>query len=154
MFGVLIPLAVAGYGIYAKDNRFVIAGAVIFLIDKMSEKTVYGEGSNAPVSSIPTDTDGEEITRPPQYFIHAADVLDEALLKNMTEDEAAVYGVFENMENDADIFALITAFGRREKYWTFGVTYSLPEAIRATMSAGEVKQINTILKKAGIKYRF
>lgn len=82
-----------------------------------------------------------------------ADVLDSALLRYVTEDEDAVYGIFRDTKNISDVNKLIEAFGtRRQMFSTYQVT--LPQAIAIMFNAGEKKKLNGILTGKGINYVF
>lgn len=82
-----------------------------------------------------------------------ADTLDFALLREGTEDEQMVYGVFEGIKNESDVQKIIDAFGYRRKMFT---TYqiSLPQAIAVFFSPSEKFKLNLILITKRINYRF
>jgi len=74
-------------------------------------------------------------------------------------DESAVYRVFVNMKNDADVLKLINAYGIREVSSGKGnpepnFKGTLAGAIAEEMDTEEVKEINIILAKRGIKIKF
>lgn len=82
-----------------------------------------------------------------------ADVLDTALLRQATEDEDAVYSIFEEFKNISDVNKTIEAFGtRRQMFSTLYIT--LPQAIATTFSEKEKKKLNGILESKGIQYVF
>ncbi len=82
-----------------------------------------------------------------------ADTLDTALLREATEDEDAVYRIFEKCRNISDVNKLIEAFGTRRQMFT--LTYvSLPQAISSTFNKKEIRKVNDILASKGIQYSF
>jgi plasmid replication initiation protein len=94
---------------------------------------------------------------PPSYndqlYRDWADTLDKALLRDSTEDEEAVYSVFEEVKNISDVAKLIEFFGhRREMFTTYYI--SLPQAITSTFNAREKLKLNNILRQKKIEYRF
>lgn len=73
-------------------------------------------------------------------------------------DESAIYGVMSQLKNDADVYKLISTYGIR-KYdecgpWTGNVEGSLSAAISDELDIMEKQQVNTILKKNGVKFQF
>lgn len=86
-----------------------------------------------------------------------ADILETALKEGLSEDEDAVYAVFQRMRNISDLNKLIQAFGRRRTYFsvTTGIKWtSLPEMIHEFFNSKEINHVNDILKSKGISYRF
>lgn len=74
--------------------------------------------------------------------------------------EDNVYSVFNAMKNDADIYKLISVYGTRGYYGTlenfFGgnVFRTLPAALASELDTAELKNVNAILSKKGIQFRF
>lgn len=62
-------------------------------------------------------------------------------------DESAVYNVFNNMNNTADVLKLVQAFGVKD-----GKT--LESWIRSELSTSELRKLNYILSSRGIQYTF
>ena len=82
-----------------------------------------------------------------------ANTLDVALMQDSTEDEAAVYNVFNKMKNISDVAKLIEFFGTKRKL--FSTQYiTLPQAITVYFSKGEKQTLNNILAKKRIDYSF
>lgn len=82
-----------------------------------------------------------------------ADVLDKSILRDATEDEDAVYSIFEDIKNDSDVAKLIEFFAhRREMFTTYKI--SLPQAISTKFSKSEKLKLNNILRHKKISYRF
>lgn len=72
-------------------------------------------------------------------------------------NQAGVYDVMKMMKKDSDILKLINVFGKHSfrKMFTIGTEeYTLPGAITALMTRGEVKKINKIFEDNGLTYRF
>lgn len=91
-------------------------------------------------------------TYPDYRYKNYAEVLDKALMKDSTEDEEAVYNVFNRMKNVSDIEKLIEAFGtKRQMFSTHYIT--LPQAMQY-LSKGEKNKLNAIIASNGIDYTF
>jgi len=93
---------------------------------------------------------------PPSYADYVyrdyADVLDDALLKEATEDEDAVYDIFRDCKNISDVQKIIDTFGHRREL--FSTRYiSLPQAMKK-LSKGEKAKLNGILAAKKINYSF
>lgn len=88
-----------------------------------------------------------------QIYRDYADTLDKAILRQTTEDEQAIYSIFQQMKNISDIGKLIEFFGhRREMFTTYYI--SLPQAIHEFMNEKEKDTINYILRSKKIDYKF
>jgi hypothetical protein len=61
--------------------------------------------------------------------------------------------VFKEVKNISDINKLIDHYGKRRIAYHIG-GYTLPEAIAKLFSASEKAQLNGILAKKGITYKF
>jgi hypothetical protein len=74
-------------------------------------------------------------------------------------DESAIYDVFNNVVNDADVLAIIKAFGNKELtnslLWeTVVYKGGLSGAIQDEFDSAEIEKLNSILAGKNIKYRF
>lgn len=78
-------------------------------------------------------------------------------------DVDAVYSIFKNIQNEADILKLISTYGIRPydkcMHWIYlfggGVqNLSLPGAMTSELSSSDIDNINNLLASKGIKYRF
>lgn len=77
-------------------------------------------------------------------------------------DEEAMYDVFRQMKNDLDVLLLVKAFGLRQERG--GICIPIPgtgeceiplgQWLPTELSADGIKEINTILSKQGINYKF
>ena len=86
-------------------------------------------------------------------YLDWANTLDVALMQDSTEDEQAVYNVFNKMKNISDVAKLIEFFGTKRKL--FSTQYiTLPQAITEYFSDGEKRTLNKILLKKRIDYTF
>ena len=92
-------------------------------------------------------------TYPDYVYKDFADTLDTAILRESSEDENAVYGVFEKCRNISDVNKIIEAFGKRRQMFTL-TWIGLPAAINNYFSFKEKVKLNGILAKKGIKYQF
>ena len=74
-------------------------------------------------------------------------------MEDSTEDEQAVYNVFNKMKNLSDVAKTIEFFGTKRKM--FSTQYiTLPQAITEYFSEGEKRTLNNILAKKRIDYSF
>lgn len=88
-----------------------------------------------------------------QFYRDWADILDKAILRDATEDEDAVYEIFNEVKNVSDVAKLIEFFGhRREMFTTYYI--SLPQAITSKFNSREKIKLNNILRGKKIEYRF
>lgn len=74
-------------------------------------------------------------------------------------DEEAIFSVFKNCKNDADVLAIIKAFGQRantaEILWTFDTMKGdLSALLRDELDSSDISKINTIFASKNIKFRF
>jgi hypothetical protein len=86
-------------------------------------------------------------------YVGFADKINSAGVTGFGTDENAIYDVFQQMKNDADVLKLIAAFGNRR------IEFSLAWAglsgwLRSELDAREIAKINAILAGKGITYRF
>lgn len=77
-------------------------------------------------------------------------------LNGMTEDEAAVYRAFSSVKTDIDVLNLIKAYGvSRVGYYVWSYfTGTLPATLTHLFDKKEIKALNDILSRKGIKYTF
>lgn len=74
-------------------------------------------------------------------------------------DEEKIYNVFANLNNDADIYLLISTFGVQEWKGTFTAFFSyesgtLSYLLSYELSSSEIAKINKLLSDKGINYKF
>ena len=89
-----------------------------------------------------------------QYKL-AADTLQGAMDDQGT-DENSIYRVLGLMKNNTDFLELVIAFGVRQKY-EFGIpTFegNLARWFNDELDSSEIEEVNSILKKNAIKFRF
>jgi len=86
-------------------------------------------------------------------YLDWAKTLTTALMLNSTEDEDAVYKVFNRMRNLSDVVKTIDFFGTKRKMFTTQYI-TLPEAIAEYFNPNEKKKLNDILAKKRIDYTF
>ena len=80
-------------------------------------------------------------------------------MDNYGTDEDAIYSIFRKVKNDADVLAVIKAYGTKTLtvtgLWTSDdYTGDLAGSLRQELSPGDMNRINTILDKKGIEFRF
>jgi hypothetical protein len=90
----------------------------------------------------------------PQWYIVAADRL-EAAMFDLGTDEEAIYGVFDELQNDADFIKLFNAFGMRT--YSGGLTpwlvLNLTEWLTQELNQDEIEVINTTMATKDITFR-
>jgi hypothetical protein len=73
-------------------------------------------------------------------------------------DESAIYRAFTNVKNDIDVVNLIKSYGiKKLKSGSFIIPDfqgTLTEALTYALNPEEIKQLNLLLARKGIKYRF
>jgi hypothetical protein len=82
-----------------------------------------------------------------------ADELEAYLLRDATEDEEGVYGVFQEVKNISDVNKIIEFFADRRLGGSLDYI-SLPRAIAKLFSPSEKQKLNLIIAKKGIEYKF
>jgi LPXTG-motif cell wall-anchored protein len=108
--------------------------------------TLHNQGIDPTISATQADTYAGELV---------------AAFEGCGTDEQAVYNVFSNLRNKADVLLLISVFGVRSyagcfdgPIWKENVDYNLGQAISSELSAGEISHLNGILAGNGIQYSF
>jgi hypothetical protein len=86
-------------------------------------------------------------------YLDFAKTLNQALMLDATENEQAVYNVFNKFKNVSDLVKTVEFFGTSRKMFTTQYV-TLPEAITAYFNDSEKKRLNTILKNKRIDYTF
>lgn len=135
-----------GYQIYAKiQDNMKHAG------DYKEEKDVKDDLKDLANNNVkPSYTDSQYSAWANQLF---------SAFDGYQSDESVVYRVFVNMKNDADVLKLIKAFGVREISSGKGNPQpnfkgTLSGVIADEMDTEEIKELNLILAKRGIKIKF
>lgn len=67
--------------------------------------------------------------------------------KGLGTDEDAIYNVFGQLNNTADVYKLIQVFGTKD-------SKTLPMWMRAELNSWEINKLNNILASKGINYAF
>jgi hypothetical protein len=145
VLGSLTVVAI-GYAIYSGvKGRIKQAG------DYKEQNAVKDDIKDLAAQNIkPSFTDS-------QYAAWANQIL--AAFNGYQSDESAVYRIFVNMKNDADVLKLINAYGIREISSGTGNPQAnfkgtLAGAIADEFDTDEVKELNVMLAKRGIKIKF
>lgn len=93
---------------------------------------------------------GEVPTLSQSQFVLLCNQLEQAA-KGVGTDEQAIYNVFNQMGNTADVYKLISVYGTRDGK-------DLPTMIRSELSSvwpfNEISKLNKILANKGISYSF
>lgn len=74
-------------------------------------------------------------------------------------DNDKIYNVFKNLNNEADVYLLISVFGVQEWKGTWSSYFSMESGtlsylLSYEMRDSQIQKINTILASKGIKYKF
>jgi len=81
-----------------------------------------------------------------------------SVMNTLSNSGKTVYAILSNMNNDADFLSLVKAYGVRtydQCGWFMGdFTGNLYKAVNDELSANEIKEMNTLLAKKGISYKF
>jgi len=136
-----------------------VIGGVVYVIAKATKK---GNGTSLP------DVQGDikELQKKGQVASYSkgqydlfANKLKQAFYSYGT-DEAAVYSVFGQMNNDLDIAELIKSFGIWKVEGSIWRPFDtrgdgdLSAWMTSELDSDEIKQVNTLLANKGIKYQF
>ena len=92
----------------------------------------------------------------PAWYSQKAEQLYSALFSWGT-DESTIFGIIGQLVNDADMLALINAFGSKRADVTEAgglMWWTLPEYIRKDMSTSDISKLNNILSLKAIAFRF
>lgn len=79
------------------------------------------------------------------YYTYANQIYNAC--KGFGTDEDAIYNVFGQMNNTADVYKLIQVFGTKDNK-------TLPMWMRSELNSWEIKRLNNILANKGINYAF
>lgn len=121
--------------------------AVAWISEKFRDDT-FDDFVPAPVDPTVPNLSAQALTI-------MADILEQALLGgSFTEDEQTVYGQFDQLTNDADLYALIETFGTRCQYFGMFNCGTLPQVMIYYLDHDELFIINSILQENGLSYRF
>jgi hypothetical protein len=140
----------------AKNNKqkivigSILAVAMLLIFRKKStaqqeQDALQNESSNAGTPSYPNS----------QYFAWANQL--ETAMFDWGTDEAAIFNIFEQLNNNADFLKLKQAFGTRN--YSGGIvpfiygSYTLDEWFAEELNQTDIATINSILASKGIIYR-
>lgn len=146
---------------FAKDyRRAIVIGVVLIVITillfifwgriKALVQQIKNRFANEQALNQWTTTTGEVSLLPSSQLTILANRLEQAA-KGAGTDEDAIYAVFNQMNNTADVYALIAAYGTRDGQ-------DLPTMIRSELTDmwpyREISKVNQILTNKGISYQF
>lgn len=104
---------------------------------------------------------GQKPSYPQTSYLQMADKIDEAgcpygyWTACSGTDEEAILSPFNQMNNALDVLLLVKAFGKRTARGTTSTTtYDLGGFLATELDAEKIDEINEILSKRGINYRF
>lgn len=138
-------------------------GYIAYKIMKATQNLKDTKGSRKEDNAVSNDlsqliSSGKGPTLPPSQISGLANTLFQAM-DGYNTDERAIYSVFVKVKNDADVLAIIKAYGIRElSSGKFNpepnLKGSLTEAFTSELNRNEIAQLNMILAKKAIKHRF
>ena len=113
--------------------------------------------SNSATSAAQSDVQklqskGMKASYPDAVYSNLADSIEQACLGFGT-DEQIIYQVFSKMNNDLDVAKLIVAYGTRRIEFTLEMG-TLAQVLVSELDSSEIANVNNILSKKGITYRF
>ena len=100
--------------------------------------------------------DESKLTYPRNQYLIFADAIQAATEGSWGDDEDAIYDVFEQMQTNDDVYALMEAFGNRSYISPPGIFYNatLTEVLNTKLDEDELNHINNdILATKGITVR-
>jgi hypothetical protein len=141
--GVIAVSAVAGvaYLIYTLTKK-----------EKDSVKDVKEELKNLDTTIVAIQNTGKKPTLTAYEMSTLANKIWGAVA-GVGTDESAIYRAFASVKNDLDVLGVVKAFGMRKE---FGMVpeRTLGQWLTDELDAKEMKALNDILARKGIKYRF
>lgn len=138
-------------------------GFLAYKLIKASKDLKQGKGSREEDRAVNNDldkliTNGKGPSLSQSQIMGSANTLFTAM-DGYASDESAIYSVFAKAKNDADVLAIIKAYGIREV--SSGklnpepnIKGSLSMALTSELSRTEIGALNMLLAKKGIKHRF
>ena len=136
----LVWLTIIGLGGYA---LYRLAGAI-------KKKLTL---SNADADIRAAQKSGEKLTYSLGNYTQFADQIYAAVLTVFGTDEAAIYSVFNKMQNNLDVAQLIKAFGKRRLEFSTQ-DLELGAHLSNDLDSSEIAKVNSILTSKNITYRF
>ena len=137
------------------DAKAVVLAIVgVLIVDEVLSAVFPGRGNPGP-DDLPGGLEDTELPTLTEDHLNAlAQSLEQALMGGWTEDEGAIYAVFGQVGNRADVFALIGAYGTRCELLGTINCGTLPQALGYYLSRGELDHINDILIAKDIAFKF
>lgn len=142
--GVIAVSAVAGvtYLIYTLTKK-----------EKDSVKDVKEELKNLDSTISSIQSTGKKPTLTPYEMSTLANKIWGAMSGTPGTDEAAIYRAFASVKNDLDVLGIVKAFGMRKEFGMIPER-TLGQWLTDELNPEEMKALNGILARKGIKYRF
>lgn len=138
-------------------------GFLVYKITKAPGKLKEGSGNRQEDKAVNKDLDnlitsGKGPTLSKTQITQFANQLQSAM-EGYGTDNAKILSIFNNVKNDADVLAIISAFGIRKissGTWNPEPNFegTLGGALVNEQSSSELAKLNAILSKKGIKHRF
>jgi len=138
-------------------------GYIAYKFLKAPGKIKEGQGNRQEENSANKDLDklisaGKGPTLSKTQYLQYANQLQSAM-DGYGTDNGAILKIFANVKNEADVLAIITAYGIRKissGTWNPEPNYegTLGGALSSEQSANELGKLNLLLAKKGIKHRF
>jgi hypothetical protein len=151
---------------WIKLGVFVAGGvAVAFgvkkVLDYFKPERKRDESEN---KQVVTELDAEKKKNPASYPISTyagwASAIAQAIFGGGT-DFRSIYDIFNRLKNNTDYLYLQKAWGNPKRqvypdwfiFYDTGRKFTLPEALRDDCTSEQVKKLNAVLQRKGIKYR-
>ena len=132
--------------------KYALIGGGLFLGYKIY-KSVLGDKSSVAQTDVQTlQAKGIKASYPDGVYTNLADSIEQACLGCGT-DEQIIYQCFDKLKNNLDVAKLIVAYGKRRIEFTLEWG-TLNQLLSSELNAAEIKNVNNILAKKGITYRF
>lgn len=138
-------------------------GFLIYKVVKVPGKIKEGSGNRQEDKAVNKDLDnlitsGKGPTLSKTQITQYANQLQSAM-DGYGTDNAKILNIFNNVKNDADVLAIISAYGTRKLSsgtWNPEPNFegTLGGALVNEQSNTEISKLNTLLSKKGIKHRF
>jgi len=135
-------------------NLLMFGGGLVLIVFAVKAAKGMVSPVHDPIDDAIKNT-GQSLSYADAYYTVLANTIEQAT-DNAGTNTQAVYDVFQKLNNDADLYRLIQAYGTR---WNpfFGIptgTYTLEQILLAELSQGELTELNNILSSKGITIKF
>jgi len=134
-----------------------IFGSAVVLIGVHYIYQKVKDSAKATINIVKDEIDlklkGQKLTYSLTTYANLADKIQQAGNGNFGTDEDAIYNAFKLIKNDLDMVQLFKAYGSRRLEFSF-TEANLGGYLQSELSSNEIDNVNKILSKNGLVFRF